>query len=168
MKKALLINFHSFVDVITNSSTELFVGESSKSLEFIKEMILDYLNLHFKYNENYYGFDGTVESICTVEIIDESNLEHWVDQIIGWTVPYWIKTDGKQPNYWDFNRDSETRLDDYNKADKEWSDKNKDVIREGLLGRIVIQGNGDNDIPYELFDAIESVLDKNSIRIHQG
>lgn len=168
MKKVLLINFHSFVDIITNSSTELFVGESSKSVDFIKEMILDYLNIHFKYNDNHYGFDGTVESICSVEIIDESNIDYWVDNIIEWTTPYWIKTDGEKPDYWSFNRNTELTIEDYDKAEKEWVVKNKSAFKEGLLGRIVIKGNGDNEIPYELFDAIERVLDKAAIRIHQG
>ena len=35
------INFHSFVDVITNSSTELFVIDTDKSLELIKEFLQD-------------------------------------------------------------------------------------------------------------------------------
>ena len=63
MKETLLLKTHSFVDVITNSSTELFVGESSKSVDFIKEMLLEYLQLHFKYNpdtNDYYGWDGTM------------------------------------------------------------------------------------------------------------
>jgi hypothetical protein len=33
---------------------------------------------------------------------------------------------------------------------------------------VVIIGTGDNSIPYELFDAIESLFEKNSHRIHMG
>lgn len=39
MKQALLINTHSFVDVITNSSTELFVCDTDKTVDAIKDIL---------------------------------------------------------------------------------------------------------------------------------
>jgi len=40
------INFHSFVDVITNSSTELFVLDTDKSVEMVKELLQQAIDLH--------------------------------------------------------------------------------------------------------------------------
>ena len=172
MKETLLLKTHSFVDVITNSSTELFVGESSKSVDFIKEMLLEYLQLHFKYNpdtNDYYGWDGTIDSICTVEIIDKENVGDWSDEILGWSVPYWFETEDRKQDYFNFvpeNKDN--KWDEYEKADNEWKEKNSDEVKKGLMGCIAIQGHGDNQIPNELFESIERVLDKCSHRIHQG
>ena len=38
-KEIIVINKHSFIDVITNSSTELFVADKDKSKEFIEEFL---------------------------------------------------------------------------------------------------------------------------------
>jgi hypothetical protein len=40
MKSLITINVHSFVDLITNSSSELFVCEGTKSVETVKEILL--------------------------------------------------------------------------------------------------------------------------------
>jgi hypothetical protein len=38
-KEIFIIDIHSFVDVITNSSTELFMLETDKSLELVREIV---------------------------------------------------------------------------------------------------------------------------------
>ena len=38
-KQRILIDIHSFVDVITNSSTELFVCDTEKSLELVRQLV---------------------------------------------------------------------------------------------------------------------------------
>lgn len=43
-----LMNIHSMVDVITNSSTELFVLDTDKTLETVKEILQEAINLHNK------------------------------------------------------------------------------------------------------------------------
>jgi hypothetical protein len=40
-KEIFKINIHSFVDVITNSSTELFVANTEKSLEQVREIVYE-------------------------------------------------------------------------------------------------------------------------------
>ncbi len=37
--KKMILRFHSFIDVITNSSTSVYVSCHSKSIEFAKELI---------------------------------------------------------------------------------------------------------------------------------
>lgn len=49
--KAIIINPHSFVDVITNSSTELFVCDTKKEISFIKEALKEMLKLYNKLHD---------------------------------------------------------------------------------------------------------------------
>lgn len=44
----IIINIHSFIDVITNSSTELFVLDTEKSLEVVREILESAIDLHNK------------------------------------------------------------------------------------------------------------------------
>jgi len=41
MKTAFKINYHSFVDIITNSSSEMFISTDKKVIDFFKEMFKD-------------------------------------------------------------------------------------------------------------------------------
>ena len=51
MKKSkFIIPIHSFVDVITNSSTELFIIDKEKGLEMVKEIVEEGLK---KYPSEY-------------------------------------------------------------------------------------------------------------------
>jgi hypothetical protein len=62
----LLINIHSFVDVITNSSTELFVCETDKALDVVKSLVYD---LESKY-PNEYGHKLMVDVAEDYELQD--------------------------------------------------------------------------------------------------
>ena len=53
----VIINPHSIVDVITNSSTELFIIPTDKTVEFVKEILQEAINLHNKTNGTSYTFD---------------------------------------------------------------------------------------------------------------
>ena len=44
--KPAVISFHSFVDVITNSSSELFICETKKSVDAVKEVLIELAKLH--------------------------------------------------------------------------------------------------------------------------
>lgn len=52
---------HSIVDVITNSSTELFVIDTDKSVETVKEILQEAVNLHNKVEETSYKFEDIFE-----------------------------------------------------------------------------------------------------------
>ena len=56
------------MDTITNSSTELFLGKTEKSLEVVNEILFDYISMYYKHNpedEDYKLFDGTLDSILS-------------------------------------------------------------------------------------------------------
>ncbi len=75
-KKILfIIQPHSIVDVITNSSTELFVIDTDKSIETVKEILQEAINLHNKVEETSYTFE---------EIFEEPRFNEGKVTIEGW------------------------------------------------------------------------------------
>lgn len=63
MKTALQISTHSFVDLITNSSSELFVCDSKKTIETIKEILQTLLDTHNKLLAVNYTFENVFGDI---------------------------------------------------------------------------------------------------------
>lgn len=57
MHRIISINLDSFVGIITNSSSELFVLERQKSLEFVKEVITTLINSYNSIHESSYTYD---------------------------------------------------------------------------------------------------------------
>ncbi len=91
MKKIAIVEFHSFVDLITNSSSELFVCDTEKSLKAVKEIIEKIIS-------NYYDEMG--------QDIPNSNTI-WTNIFIE---PYVIKKDfdlSTYPNQDDVNKVSD-------------------------------------------------------------
>jgi hypothetical protein len=193
MKQLLLLDKHSFVDVITNSSSEIFVCDTDKSEKFIKEFLEKCLETYNFGNGSNYAFDNCFGPI---EVITEENFEKFVDEyVIDWGLHRWNWNVEKIPDYWDFTRSLEAeglvidykvredkdaelkRREDNERFNKEiedrwealkknWKEKNIGVLKESLMGNICIHSNGDNSIPYELFDMIERSL--NATRQHLG
>lgn len=60
-KVIFVIHPHSIIDVITNSSTELFVIDTDKSVETIKEILQEAINLHNKTLGTLYTFNEVFE-----------------------------------------------------------------------------------------------------------
>ena len=60
-KVMFVIHPHSIVDVITNSSTELFVIDTDKSMETIKDILQEAINLHNKAEGTSYTFEDIFE-----------------------------------------------------------------------------------------------------------
>jgi len=52
-----VIQPHSFIDVITNSSTELFVLGKDKSVELVREILSEAISLHNKIHNTSYTFN---------------------------------------------------------------------------------------------------------------
>jgi len=124
-KKMIIIKIHSFVDVITNSSTEIFVTNTKKSLKQVKEVVRDIVN-HYNdgvekelYDGNKILIDNFLIYVYTKEKYDKNPKER----------------------YWDYEKKEN-------------------------IGKIMIEGSGDNIIPYELWDTIERVFNAN--REHLG
>ncbi len=187
MRKAILVETHSLVDVITNSSSEIFVCDTDKSILFVKTFLENALetynmgsgsNIHFK------------EAFKEPYKIDESNLDEFIENIVidwhftpwNWDVPRinsrwdhkekYFKEKGLEYKYpWDQNRDYNNGIEKeaeevWEKYFEDWKSVNIPKIKEKVIGNIVIESRCDNTIPYPLFDLIENVL--NAERQHLG
>lgn len=75
MGKMFVVNVHSLVDLITNSSTELFVLDTEKSLEVVKEILVEAINLNNKTK-------GTSEKF--EDIFEELRIGNGNSALVGW------------------------------------------------------------------------------------
>ena len=75
MKRAIAINVHSFVDVITNSSSELFVCDTDKSMTAVKQILSDKLRSYNRNNQRDVSFEDAFREpyIFTQEMLDNVN-----------------------------------------------------------------------------------------------
>ncbi len=107
-----IINIHSFVDLITNSSTELFVLDTEKSLEVVKDILQDTIDLHNKIKDTNLRFEDVfeepyiesgnealdgwhdyytsmIEKGIIIKGINDNSIPYWIDQFItevfGWS-----------------------------------------------------------------------------------
>lgn len=68
-------NIHSMIDLITNSSTELFVGDKERSIELVKEILQCAIDLHNKVEDSNFKFE---------DIFDEPYFGSCKDTLNGW------------------------------------------------------------------------------------
>ena len=91
MKTIFTIDTHSFVDVITNSSTELFVCDTDKSLEMVNETLkakwIDWCSARFPTERELsddikypWWYESTLEKDTIIIEWDEDNSISWEDQ----------------------------------------------------------------------------------------
>ena len=179
MKNLFAIKLHSYIDIITNSSSELYVCDKSASVESIKQLLE---SLCAKYNVSYYS------TFSDIYIIDETNIDDFIeDYVFGWGVEPVGESFGLH-DFWDLYRTAEhlypfkypyNENEEYN---SEISDKreayykkvvdeetmalknNSDRIQK-LLGTICIFSADDNSIPWEM---MEELSDLNMNRYHLG
>ena len=127
-KQMLVVGIHSFIDVITNSSTELFICDSEKSCETAQEL-LEIAWAKWKEYQNSidcgYSCDRPLDNILTFEVITGADIHN-----------------GDLGKYWkEYYRNEFGKIND--------SEDSK---------YLVIKGTDDNSIPYEFYDAIESLF----------
>ena len=164
---------HSFIDVITNSSTELFAGDQSKGVEFVREALVELLR---QADEKWNCTHPTkFESVFgSVRVLTESDVMEFVDQIVGFADgydPFFAKVESypSHPDY-DFRDSTEQRREKWAQHDADvdaWKERNRAQLMQNCVGSIVIEGASDNSIPYDLFDSIEKLFDV-AQRYHLG
>jgi hypothetical protein len=147
MKNIFLLNIHSFIDLITNSSSEIFIANSSHSIEFLKEILNEMVNTYGKLEGGgNISFDTVFGDIYIIE--NENDLIKYLD-IIKW---YVIQYDYDNPKK---NKENE----------KQWLKEELQKF-ESYKGKIVIQSCDDNTIPLFIMEFLEWELMAN--RIHLG
>ena len=126
--ETVITQIHSTSDLITNSSSELFVCGNDRSKKTVTEELKALLNVYNKLNRTNLNFENVFEPVKIVDSIYNLGI-------------------GEYANHHHFNH-----IEEYHKN------------RSGQF--LIIKSIGDNTIPSELFDMIESVY--NGYRIHLG
>jgi len=148
-KQIFIINLHSFVDVITNSSSELFVIENSdsnsiKSVKEILEFMLKHWNEmalkgifgdYYKKN-NRYSFNGESKDLPPIKTFDDT---------FG-SISIYTEKDYKEDKF------------------------GYEYVKEENIGKIIVTSAGDNSIPSEIMDWMEQAFGGYSTtqRFHLG
>ncbi len=147
MKQILIINLHSMIDVITNSSSELFVCDTDKSVETVKEILKELLEKYGELesvgcdNKSYRDFDSVFGRIEKVE--DISSLYNYIVYYSG------------ECDFWKSNKPYKK----IKEMEDKWFEEHKKELEEKYLGKIIIESASDNTIPYELWDKINYLFE---------
>jgi hypothetical protein len=91
MKKIFVISIHSIIDVITNSSTELFIIDESKTLDMIKEVISNLITAQ-NINSEKYDLQSIYSCLRYEEDIESYLKDVYKDWFPGETVTTNIKS----------------------------------------------------------------------------
>lgn len=165
MKQIFIIIPHSIVDIITNSSTELFVVDSNKTLEFVNEYITE----------------RAIQGVGNIFELTEDNFKDFFEDVILYYgvhdikgVPhipelYDIECDYRYPynEHKEFNEAQRTRQSYLvDEAIVEWKTLYYDIIKSHYIGRIVLESADDNSIDGKDCESLEYEL--NAIRYHLG
>lgn len=215
-----VIKPHSFIDVITNSSTELFVCNTDKTIETVKEILNTLIVGYNTRNETNYSLDVFNEPyVFDLKAYREwrkSEFDHqWGDKfnnIQGWfyddgdeeDMKYLRKEyieEGDSSNWgmgtrstkpfaerirmescdedgkWDYKRKDEAVNKIYKEILKDKSEKPNwwtepwkysyhNRLVKDLDGCVIITGSGDNSVPYDIWEYINTLL--NGQNYHLG
>jgi len=164
MKNLILINNHSFVDVITNSSSELFICNTGKSIEFVKEILAEMLQTYSKATGKEYIFDHVFGDIYLAEEKADQALKLLIEWDIPWNIHNKLSEETtKDPiPEMDYSEGYEVSVEKRNA----WIARHREDLENALKGFIFIESWSDNSIPYGLFSMIEDIF--NADRKHMG
>lgn len=154
MDKLLLILPQFFVtDIITNSSSELFICKTDTTVEIVTEILQEMVVYYNKLFETNYDFLGMFGDII---VANQENLKELV---------CWFRSYHNEPRQW-----AKETWEDYWKRLDKWRDQQEEewIKNESgkYVGRVLIYSADDNSIPWELFELIERKF--NATRVHLG
>ena len=179
--KILFIPIHSLADVITNSSSELFICNTEKTKEQIEEM-LGLLaeaigECHGAEVEVYEGVAGLREIIERLgSYIEYYGIENLIRHFVGYQVVGTMQMPSLKRT-WDISIDrlptpeerkaARNSIEASNKAEMQrfW-DTYTPLLEKHVKSFAVIRSEEDNSIPYDLFDIINNRL--NGVNYHLG
>jgi len=187
MPQFLILPIHSNADVITNSSSELFICNTEKTRLEIIDMLntLATITGHHGVGDIkvFYGVEGLKLILADLGSYYYDNLY----LIIGRFIPYGDTKEESDrrsvlfktiPRYNRYNIDyrisdwkSEIDKDEQNRADFElsvnsWLDENSEYLSNFIHNITTIRSKEDNSMPYDIFDILETRL--NAERFHIG
>lgn len=167
MKQFLKINIDSVINLITNSSSELFVSKKQLSKDAVMEIIAE---LFSNKQPNI-----KPEDVLDVDIITKENVFKVIEEYGSW-----FMSKNSMPSIWECIEKlggyiyPYDKFEDYNNIVAEKAEAMQKVMMgkymtqdfSHLYGNVIIFSLDDNSIPYELFDDIEQLF--NARRYHMG
>ena len=178
MKELLCLKIHSIADVITNSSSELFVCKTLKTQEEIEKWLTQAANLvdasHGATVRVYEGLDGMKQAFVDMpDYVDEFGQEGFADFFLPKGLSRQLHFPALFDLYsnWNAKDDADRRQEKIDNIarqneklmEKFWEDSAP--LLDGKVSTIaMVQSIYDNSIPYELFDIICRQL--NASRYH--
>lgn len=178
MKQIIVIpEFHSLIDVITNSSTELFIASTDKSVDAIKEFLAGL---------SYYAGCGEDCGVGRIYVLTEDNIQEFIkynhyyldmctdidsDEFCddyfrerGWNRSGWRSEDeNEKETYSKHIREAYSAYEIY---EENFLNDHMEEYKKNLIGKTIIEGYDDNSIPYEIWNILQSQL--NAYHIHLG
>ncbi len=184
-RQFLVIPLHSAVDVITNSSTELFICNTAKTkaeIESLLNSLAEVLEIEhgvgkievgsgvsglkkaLKFCDGYEEYYGCLHSILWkfIEYDDQKGqdlLKSIPKSVDIWNACRHLK-DKERHEAMDSLRNKQTQ------AVQDFLKDNEETLNNYVTNIVIVRGESDNSIPYELFDIIEHKL--NACRFHLG
>jgi len=143
MNTLVVISPHSFVDIITNSSSELFVCETKKSLDMVKEIMEDIKS------ENP---DKDCDYVDPYLLETEDDVQEFLmnyKEFLALDEIYF-------PEYTRDKKEYDRRWKQYEKDMKNWV--KKEVKSKKWEGKIIIVTEESNSIDYRLFEEINDIF----------
>ena len=147
MNNLFVISFHSFSDIITNSSTDIFACKTEKTKEMVEQLLLELYNAAEE--------PLTIEEFrITIATVNLSTIRSFFNSSQDWLSNY----------EYDSKKKEHITIPIYESVE-EFCDINfKGTTPDDEI--LMIEGASDNSIPYWLQEFITSTF--NSFRIHCG
>lgn len=175
MKQMIIIpKFHSVIDVITNSSTELFITDKNQNVAAIQEFLVRFSQLMdeehgvgeiFELTESNIG-DFIKRNYYYVNF----GFNHSIEDEWAFINDYFAKKGWDKVNWGNRTEEDKRRYEEARDAyDKEINaliEKNMGHLKKEWVGRIVIEGSSSNSIPYSIWDLINNKF--NATNYHLG
>jgi len=179
----LLIRLGASLDIVTNSSSEVFICDTNKDAQTIRSYLGEVLSI---YNETYdreclfpevFG-DIFVSNVDVTKYGVPDDSEHGLLALTYGTQEYedFEKEHENKGDYWEKYKETRSKVFDYFKNINNISDDDTqqlDLISEALSwgyivkkGDIIVYSASDNSIPWEVMNIVEDMLNAN--RIHLG
>lgn len=167
-KTVFVISIHSVVDIITNSSSEIFVCETGKTIEDVKKFLKNALDL-IESNESLEEVIGepyivTKENLC--DFIKKYN--YYIGAESDGYPQYWKMIGELFPNRKNnvLTKRQETKIEkEFAKREKEWMEKYGQKYEDEYIGKLIIPSADDNSVPHQLWEVINHVFGGYNIHI---
>ena len=174
MNIIILPKIHSIVDVITNSSTELFVTDQNQTVNAIREFLDAMATLFGREHGVGKIYQLTEENIG--EFLSDYYFNYGMD--LSKSLPAPIEYSGFRKKFLldnkleykpylkensDYNFSISEQIDGaFDDYINDYKNKNIEILNRDLIGRVVIIGESSNTIPYAFWEIIRDKFNANN------